>query len=123
MKYFSKLAIMTICLLITALFTTACGGGGSKATPPSYPYYTDNSNLTLTGLLNAENIATADIFYSVDNTAKSADEDQEILKAEPTANDKTKFKLPDNIDIANVKIKAILTYDSDSSNPTTLPVR
>ena len=114
MKHLSKLAIMTICLIITALFTSACGGGG-KSTPPSYPYYTDDSNLTLTDSLNADNIATADIFYSVDNIAKSSDEDQEILKAEPTANDKTKFKLPDNIDIANVNIKAIITYDSEGN--------
>ena len=123
MKNLSRLAVMAICLLLTAIFTSACGGGG-KTTPPTYPYWLltqnnneeeptiEDSNLTLTDSLNAEQIATADIYYSVDGTAKSSDNDQEILKAEPTANDKTKFKLPDNIDIPNTKIKAIITYDS-----------
>ena len=146
MKHFSKLAIMTICLIITALFTSACGGGG-KSTPPnnSALYYLlaqqnnqqgnnnnqqeENNNeeepnattditLTLADSLNADNIATADIFYSVDNTAKATDEeDKEILKAEPTAEDKTKFAVsfPAGIDISNVKIKAILTYDSEGN--------
>ena len=145
MKHFSKLAIMTICLIITALFTSACGGGG-KSTPPnnSALYYLlaqqnnqqgnnnnqqENNNeeepnattditLTLADSLNADNIATADIFYSVDNTAKATDEeDKEILKAEPTAEAKTKFavSLPAGIDISNVKIKAILTYDSEGN--------
>ena len=140
MKHLSKLAIMTICIIITALFTSACGGSGSKTTSnDNYSLYfllannnnqqEENNNeeeqnettditLTLADSLNADNIATADIFYSVDNTAKATDEeDKEILKAEPTAEDKTKFavSLPAGIDISNVKIKAILTYDSEGN--------
>ena len=137
MKRFSKVALLFICLLITAMFTTACGGGG-KATPPSYPYFPinnqannnqENNNeeapvastevaLTLTDSLQSDKIATADIFYSVeDNTKKSSAEDQEILEAKPNAEDNTKFtiKVPDGIDFANVKIKAILTYDSEGN--------
>ena len=41
MKNFSKVVLLCICLLITAMFTTACGG--SKATPPSYPYFPTNN--------------------------------------------------------------------------------
>ena len=65
----------------------------------------------MTDSLNADKIATADIFYSVGDNTKSSD-DKEILKAKPNADNKTKFKLPDNIDIPNTKIKAIITYDS-----------
>ena len=170
MKKLSKVALMCICLLITALFTSACGGGG-KATPPSYPYFPINNNqanneqvnnnenqnannnennneeaptaviaLSLIDSLNADKIATADIYYSVvdntkrlrgeaeesneeditpvdssANTANTANEDQVILKAEPTPNDNTKFALPDNVDLTNTKIKAILTYDSEGN--------
>ena len=155
MKNFSKVALLCICLLITAMFTTACGG--SKATPPSYPYFPTNNQannnqnnennnqqennnhqennnqennneeaqvaptevtLTLTDSLQSDKIATADIFYAVeDNTKKSSAEDQEILKAEPNADDNTKFavKVPDGIDFAKAKIKAILTYDSEGN--------
>ena len=149
MKNFSKVALLCICLLITAMFTTACGG--SKATPPSYPYFPTNNQannnqnnennnqqennnqennneeaqvaptevtLTLTDSLQSDKRATADIFYAVeDNTKKSSAEDQEILKAEPNADDNTKFavKVPDGIDFAKAKIKAILTYDSEGN--------
>ncbi len=142
MKNFSKIALMCICLLITAMFTTACGGG-SKATPPSYPYFpinnqannngnnNENNNgnnnneeeqrtsvevtLTLTDSLNSENIAKADIFYKVESTTKSTSaDDKEILQAEPQADDKTKFTVTatGTGDPANIKIKAIITYDS-----------
>ena len=140
MKYFYKIAVMSICLIITALFTSACGGGGGKSTPQnnSSLYYllaqqnnqqqeqnnNENNNeeqitqtevtISLTDSLNADKIAKADIYYKVESTAKTAEEpkDQEILKAEPTANDKTKFTLPINDKAENVKIKAVLTYDS-----------
>ena len=154
MKNFSKMALLCICLLITAMFTTACGG--SKANPPSYPYFPinnqannngnnnqqnnnqqennnnqeENNNneegpvanteitLTLTDSLQADKIAFADIYYSIeDNTKKSSADDQEILKAEPNADDNTKFtvKVPDGIDVTKAKIKAILTYDSEEN--------
>ena len=153
MKHFSKIALMCICLLITAMFTTACGGGG-KATPPSYPYFpinnqannnqqennnannNENNNnnqeqeennnqeeqgtsvevtLTLIDSLNSENIAKADIFYSIeDNNKKTSADDKEILQAEPQTDDKTKFTVTatGTDDPANIKIKAIITYDS-----------
>ncbi len=142
MKNLSRLAVMAICLLLTAIFTSACGGGG-KTTPPSYPFLfvqnnqqqennqqeennnnqEENNNeeehanttdvtLTLTDSLNADQIATADIYYSVDNNTKSSDDDQEILKAKPTANDKTKFTISVNGTAENTKIKAVITYDS-----------
>ncbi len=143
MKYFYKIAVMSICLIITALFTSACGGGGGKSTPQnnSSLYYllaqqnnqqqeqnnNENNNeeqitqtevtISLTDSLNADKIAKADIYYKVESTAKTAEEpkDQEILKAEPTANDKTKFTLPINDKAENVKIKAVLTYDSEGN--------
>ena len=144
MKNFSKLAVMIICLLLTTIFTSACGGG-SKATPPNYPYWLltqnnqqENNNqeqnnnqqeennqeeqepsvevtLTLTDSLNSENIAKADIFYKVESTTKSTNnEDKEILQAEPNVDDNTKFTttISGTDDPNNVKIKAILTYDS-----------
>ncbi len=168
MKYIYKIAVMSICLIITALFTSACGGGG-KSTPQnnSALYYllaqqnnqqqennnqqeeqnnnennnnennnennnNENNNsenneenpvvnneitLTLTDSKDADKIAKADIYYKVESTAKTAEEpkDQEILKAEPTANDKTKFTLPINDKAENVKIKAVLTYDSEGN--------
>ena len=153
MKHFTKLAVMTICLLLTAIFTSACGGG-SKANPPSYPYIPinnqannngnnnqqnnnqqennnnqeENNNeegqvanteitLTLTDSLQADKIAFADIYYSVESTAKSSADDQEILKAEPNADDNTKFtvKVPDGIDVTKAKIKAVLTYDNEEN--------
>ena len=153
MKHFTKLAVMTICLLLTAIFTSACGGG-SKANPPSYPYIPINNqannngnnnqqnnnqqennnnqeennneeesavtsevNLTLTDSLQSDKIAFADIYYSVESTAKSSADDQEILKAEPNADDNTKFtvKVPDGIDVTKAKIKAVLTYDNEEN--------
>ena len=152
MKTFSKMTVMAICLLLTAIFTSACGGGKSNPPNNSALYYLlaqqnnnqeqnnqqeennnnqnnqeeENNNeeepanntevnLTLTDSLNADKIASADIFYSIEDNTKSSDEDKEISKAEPIANDKTKFKLPDNIDITNIKIKAVLTYDSEGN--------
>ena len=82
------------------------------------PVASTDITLKLTDSLQSDKIATADIFYAVeDNTKKSSAEDQEILKAEPNADDNTKFtvKVPDGIDFANVKIKAILTYDSEGN--------
>ena len=133
MKHFTKFAVMCICLIITALFTSACGG--SKATPPTYPYFpisnqqennqqqeeeqvaTTEFTLTLTDSLQADKIAFADIYYSVDSTAKSSADDQEILKATPNAEDKTKFTVSvnGNLDTANLKVKAILTYDNEEN--------
>ena len=142
---------MTICLIITALFTTACGGD-EKKTPPnnSALYYLlaqnnqqennqnqennnnqqENNNnqqeqnneeepvanteitLTLTDSKEADKIAAADIYYSAENITKSSADDQEILKAEPTADDKTKFNIKVN---ENAKIKAVLTYDNEGN--------
>ena len=141
MKNFSKMAVMAICLLLTAIFTSACGGSSSKTTPHDNsalyfllaqqnnqqqeennneegPVANTDANLTLTDSLQSDKIAFADIYYSIeDNTKKSSADDQEILKAEPTADDKTKFtvKVPDGIDFTKAKIKAILTYDSEEN--------
>ena len=74
--------------------------------------------LTLTDSLNSENIAKADIFYKVESTTKSTDnEDKEILQAEPNVDDNTKFTttISGTDDPNNVKIKAILTYDSEEN--------
>ena len=151
MKNFSKIAIMTICLIITALFTTACGGD-EKKTPPnnSALYYLlaqnnqqennqnqennnnqqENNNnqqeqnneeepvantevtLTLIDSLQSDKVANADIYYSTEDNTKSSADDQEILKAEPNADDKTKFTIKVN---ENVKIKAVLTYDNEGN--------
>ena len=169
MKNLSRMAVMAICLLLTAIFTSACGGG--KPTPPnnSALYYllaqqnneqqnneqqnneqqnneqqnneqqnneqqnneqqnneqeannneeepanTTDVTLTLTDSLNADKIASADIFYSVDSTTKkSSADDKEISKAEPNADDKTKFTISVNGTAENIKIKAIITYNSN----------
>ena len=136
MKNFSKIAIICICLLFTAIFTSACGS--SKTTPPQpFPYWLltqnnqqqnnnqNNNNeeepvvttevtLTLTDSLNADKIASADIFYSVDSTTKkSSADDKEISKAEPNADDKTKFTITVNGTAENTKIKAVITYNSN----------
>ena len=82
------------------------------------PVASTEVTLKLTDSLQSDKIATADIFYAIeDNTKKSSAEDQEILKAEPNADDNTKFavKVPDGIDFAKAKIKAILTYDSEGN--------
>ena len=73
--------------------------------------------MTLTDSLQADKIAFADIYYSVDSTAKSSADDQEILKATPNAEDKTKFTVSvnGNLDTANLKVKAILTYDNEEN--------
>lgn len=120
---------MAICLMLTAIFTSACGSS-SKNTPTdnSALYYLlaqqnnnqnnnqqENNNeeepanntkftLILTDSLNADKIASADIFYSVEDNTKSSDEDKEISKATPNADDKTKFtiKVPDGIDVTYV---------------------
>ena len=142
MKTFSKMAVMAICLMLTAIFTSACGSSSSKNTPTdnSALYYLlaqqnnnqnnnqqENNNeetatsteatLTLTDSLNADKIASADIFYSIEDNTKSSDDDKEISKATPNADDKTKFtvKVPDGIDVTKAKIKAILTYDSEGN--------
>ena len=140
MKQFSKIAVMTICLIITALFTSACGGGGGKATPPSYPYFPinnqqannneqqENNNeeqvastditLTLTDSLQADKIAKADIFYKIETTTKATNEDdKEMLQVAPTADDNTKFTITivGTSNPANIKIKAIITYDNDGN--------
>lgn len=142
MKTFSKMTVMAICLLLTAIFTSACGGGKSNPPNNSALYYLlaqqnnqqqnnnnqnnqeeENNNeeepanntevtLTLTDSLNADKIASADIFYSVEDNTKSSDEDKEISKATPNADDKTKFTVVIN---KNAKIKAILTYDSEGN--------
>ena len=150
MKNFSKMAVMAICLLLTAIFTSACGGS-SKTTPPDNsalyfllaqrnnqqqnnqqqnneqqnneqeannneeePVVTTEVTLTLTDSLNADKIASADIFYSVDSTTKkSSADDKEISKAEPNADDKTKFTITVNGTAENTKIKAVITYDSN----------
>ena len=70
---------------------------------------------------NSDKIAKADIYYSENNTENNDEddtnnkEDKEILKAIPLSNDRTKFKLPDDIDITKIKIKAVLTYDNNGN--------
>ena len=152
MKTFSKMTVMAICLLLTAIFTSACGGGKSNPPNNSALYYLlaqqnnnqeqnnqqeennnnqnnqeeENNNeeepanntevtLTLTDSLNADKIASADIFYSVEDNTKSSDDDKEISKATPNADDKTKFVITVNGTATNTKIKAILTYDSEGN--------
>ena len=179
MKNLSRMAVMAICLLLTAIFTSACGGGKSTPTNNSAFYYLlaqqqnneqqnneqqnneqqnneqqnneqqnneqqnneqqnneqqnneqeENNNeeepvantaitLTLIDSLNAEKIASADIYYSVDSTTKkSSADDKEILKATPNADDNTKFTVTfsGTNDPANVKIKAVITYDSEEN--------
>ena len=142
MKNLSRLAVMTICLLLTAIFTSACGGSSSN-TPPSdnsalyflLAQQNNNNNqqnnnnnegqnneeepvantevtLTLIDSLQSDKVATADIYYSTEDNTKSSADDQEILKAEPNADDKTKFTIKVN---ENVKIKAVLTYDNEGN--------
>ncbi len=78
------------------------------------PENTTDVTLTLTDSLNADKIASADIFYSVDGTTKkSSADDKEISKAEPNADDKTKFTISVNGTAENTKIKAVITYDSN----------
>ena len=78
------------------------------------PVVTTEVTLTLTDSLNADKIASADIFYSVDGTTKkSSADDKEISKAEPNADDKTKFTISVNGTAENTKIKAVITYDSN----------
>ena len=78
------------------------------------PVVTTEVTLTLTDSLNADKIASADIFYSVDSTTKkSSADDKEISKAEPNADDKTKFTITVNGTAENTKIKAVITYDSN----------
>ena len=128
MEKIKKLAIFTVCLFCLALFSSACGG--DKPTPPDYSYlYLLNQeeeneafviantelNLTLTESLQTDKIASADIYYSIEDNQKSSAEDQEILKAEPNANDKTKFKISIIGEPTNAKIKAVLTYDSEGN--------
>lgn len=142
MKYIYKIAVMSLCLIITALFTSACGSGSkSTAQNNSSLYYLlaqqENNNqqeqqnnnngedpvanngitLALTDSKDSDKIAKADIYYKVESTSKTAEEteDQAILKAEPNANDNTKFTIPVNEKPENVKIKAILTYDSEGN--------
>ena len=136
MKNLSRLAVMTICLLLTAIFTSACGGSSSN-TPTSdnsalyfllAQQQNNNNNqqnnnnnegqnneeesvantevtLTLIDSLQSDKVATADIYYSTEDNTKSSADDQEILKAEPTADDKTKFNIKVN---ENAKIKCAL---------------
>ena len=142
MKNLSRLAVMTICLLLTAIFTSACGGSSSN-TPTSdnsalyflLAQQNNNNNqqnnnnnegqnneeesvantevtLTLIDSLQSDKVATADIYYSTEDNTKSSADDQEILKAEPNADDKTKFTIKVN---ENVKIKAVLTYDNEGT--------
>ena len=142
MKNLSRLAVMTICLLLTAIFTSACGGSSSN-TPTSdnsalyflLAQQNNNNNqqnnnnnegqnneeepvantevtLTLIDSLQSDKVATADIYYSTEDNTKSSADDQEILKAEPNADDKTKFTIKVN---ENVKIKAVLTYDNEGN--------
>ena len=78
------------------------------------PIVTTDVTLTLTDSLNADKIASADIFYSVDGTTKkSSADDKEISKAEPNADDKTKFTISVNGTAESTKIKAVITYDSN----------
>ena len=137
---FKKNALLILCLFFVAVLTSACGGGGSKNTPTDNsalyfllaqqnnqqqnnnqnnnneeePVVTTEVTLTLTDSLNADKIASADIFYSVDGTTKkSSADDKEISKAEPNADDKTKFTITVNGTAENTKIKAVITYDSN----------
>ena len=114
MKNLSRLAVMTICLLLTAIFTSACGGSSSN-TPPSdnsalyfllaqqqnnnnnqqnnqqnneeEPVANTEVTLTLIDSLQSDKVATADIYYSTEDNTKSSADDQDILKAEPNADD------------------------------------
>ena len=154
MKNLSRMAVMAICLLLTAIFTSACGGGKSNPPNNSAFYYLlaqqqnneqqnneqqnneqqnneqeENNNeeepvantaitLTLIDSLNADKIASADIYYSVNSTTKkSSVDDKEILKATPNADDNTKFTVTfsETNDPDNVKIKAVITYDSEEN--------
>ena len=68
--------------------------------------------LTLIDSLQSDKVANADIYYSTEDNTKSSADDQEILKAEPNADDKTKFTIKVN---ENAKIKAVLTYDNEGN--------
>ena len=72
--------------------------------------FTSNTKftLTLTDSLNADKIASADIFYYIEDNTKASDEDKEISKATPNADDKTKFTIIVNGIGTKIKIKAIL---------------